>query len=550
MLLIVSLLAGILSGCGTVMDVKKYVEDKLNSGGKKNGSGSYFNTDIWRGDVSFSNMTVPAEYDITEFNRLVERLRSFAEGGNRKDFEDAEYDVWNEVCLLESCCNLTDICCSQDETDEEADRLAESYYSLYSSGYESYLSALHDVAVSPNKKVMKEVFADWQIESLAAYVPRGEEEIESDSREYSLELEYYNLMLEESPDPDEICSVFVELVNLRNRMAQLGGYSSYAEYCYGDLYARDYTIEDAARARDYIRDIIGPTLDVLYMRVDETKAEELLYSEKIDCSEEAILNVMKAILEQMSPELSNAFDYMLRYDLYDISPAVNKRQSGFTTFLRYWYEPFLFNCPSELWYDYTDMFHEFGHFANYYYSLSDIIFGAADNDLAELQSQGLELLSTLWFDEYFGEETSQAIRDDLVISQLYGILDGALYDEFQERCFAEQDLTVERVYEIYKELYEAYGFLPYDGYEYEWMNVEHNFTYPFYYISYAVSSVPALEIYSEGLTDRDTALDRYLRIEAMNCEEWYLSEALEQCGLSGVFEEETYLNIAKALTGK
>ncbi len=101
--------------------------------------------------------------------------------------------------------------------------------------------------------------------------------------------------------------------------------------------------------------------------------------------------------------------------------------------------------------------------------------------------------------------------------------------------------------EIYAALYEEYGYNPYFGYEREWMQVSHNFEDPFYYISYGVSALGALELWTLAREDWDAAVDRYLTACAMDTEELYYSEALSELGLGSVFESETYRDVAETV---
>ena len=130
---------------------------------------------------------------------------------------------------------------------------------------------------------------------------------------------------------------------------------------------------------------------------------------------------------------------------------------------------------------------------------------------------------------------------------IYSVVDGALYDEFQQRVYAEPSLTVDRVNEIYAELYEEYGYEPYEGYETEWMGISHNFESPFYYISYAVSAVGALELYNLMEDSFEQGVDKFLTICAMDTEYYYYSEALAEAGLRDIFDADTYSAIAQEL---
>ena len=68
----------------------------------------------------------------------------------------------------------------------------------------------------------------------------------------------------------------------------------------------------------------------------------------------------------------------------------------------------------------------------------------------------------------------------------------------------------------------------------------------FYYISYAASALPALDIWQMALTDRDAAVDAYLRVSAAGTEEWFL-DVLEDCGLHDVTEQRTITRIADSI---
>lgn len=524
--LLFALTASLLCGCGGVLP-----EAPVSAAARH----TDFYQDVWRGDVSYADMEYE-HYKAEWFDEYTEPIYALAEnGGSAREFSDADYQLTDHLYYVYSLQNLIDLRYSADPTDgyarEELAYSQELYYTLS----DEYWAALHALAVSPNAELMKEDYADWQIESFAAYVPSGDGELEGYNRENALVKEYYTIMAGKAPDYAAAADVFAELVELRNDSLALYGYDSYAEYCYDYSYTRDYTPADAEAvwdgAREYFVPLIRNYADAIYARADGA-----WNSPDIDCSPDAILSAMEDALPKMSSELCDAFDYMRGYGLYDIDGSEAKADTGFTTTLYYWNEPFIFNSPGGNYYDYTDMFHEFGHFVNAFYTQSDLIFGAPDNDLAELQSQGMEMMFACFFDDIFGSEYGDAVRDDELLNLVYSVVDGAMYDEFQRRCYEEESLTGERACQIYSGVYREYGYQPHDGYEYEWINVAHNFEHPFYYISYAVSALSALELYGQLQTDWESAADRYMTVSAMDCEAYYFSEALKEAGLSDVFD--------------
>ena len=192
------------------------------------------------------------------------------------------------------------------------------------------------------------------------------------------------------------------------------------------------------------------------------------------------------------------------------------------------------------------MFHEMGHYANAFYQENSL--NASDDlDLAEVQSQGLELLSTKFYPDLFGEGLADKLEFSLVYRMLYTILSGCLYDEFQQRVYAESDLTPERCCEIYMELLENYGLETETDSDIDWMDVPHNFEDPFYYLSYAVSAIGALNIYTLLQQDEEAAMDTYLSICAMSLSQYSFQDAMQDAGFSDPFADSFFKDFSEQI---
>ena len=74
----------------------------------------------------------------------------------------------------------------------------------------------------------------------------------------------------------------------------------------------------------------------------------------------------------------------------------------------------------------------------------------------------------------------------------------------------------------------------------------HNFEAPMYYISYATSLVPALEIFQISLDNRARAIDIYNSIAAADPQLTF-EETLAENGLKSPFEEQTIIDIVNAV---
>ncbi len=501
---------------------------------------------VWHADVDFSELQY-YRYDISELDEYIAPIYDFAEnGGTDEEFIDADNALYEEIVNIYLLYTLVDLQSYKDATDEET--LEESYYmqELWVDAYDAYYTALHALAVSDYSELLESVYPGDYIEIFEDYTPMTQDEKDILSQEEKLVQDYYTIMAASNPDYDAAAELYVELVNTRKLIAGFSGYDSYIEYAYEAIYSRDYSPEDAQQVWQGVKDYIVP---VIQRYSDEVlnAAHSLYSSTRLDCSPDAIFSTMETVLPQISDELVTAYQYMKDYHLYDIEFDDDKVNAGFTTVLYGYNEPFIFNAPYNAFFDYSDTYHEFGHFVNRFYTESDLLYGAMDMDLAELQSQGMEVLFSFFYDDLFDSDTAETMKNYMLLDMAYSIVEGALYDEFQQTVYAQSDLTVEQVRDIFIELSEEYGYEVYEGSENDWIDVTHNFDSPFYYISYAVSALGALEIYDLCADDWSRGVDMYMRASAMDTEYYYYSEALEILGLPDFFSESTYRDIADAM---
>lgn len=557
-LLAISLLFGMLSGCSSIEDIHDTPVPAATSSVTHGGdtaespkpdevirapvSRDYFE-DVWRGDVHASEL-VYEPYDPAWFDEYTAAIYDIAENGaTAEEFSDADYYLYDEIYYVYMMLQLADLAWCRDPADAELSADYAYAQEVFFELYDEYWLAMSALAKSEYAYLLEEVYHESYVEYFAMYEESGEEN-QLLLRESELINEYYVLMSEENVDRDGVTRVYIELIELRAQIAELYGYENYADYAYSSVYYRDYFPEDSQKLYAGVKEHFVPLVqsygDKVWEGVDRILASDM------DTSSEAVLAALGNVLPLISPQLNEAYEYMREYELYDIEYDSDKVEMGFTTTLYYLNQPYIFNSAYDEFYDYIDMIHEFGHFANAYYTMGDLLFGMADMDLSELQSQGLEMLFTPFYDRIFGEYADEA-EDYVLLRMVYSVIDGAMYDEFQQRVYAEEDITAEKLNEIFSELYLAYGYEPYPGYETEWMDVVHNFEQPFYYISYCVSALGALEIYEQMQADWTQAVDTYLKVCAMDTEYYYFSEALEETGLGDAFDPASYGKVAASL---
>ena len=263
-------------------------------------------------------------------------------------------------------------------------------------------------------------------------------------------------------------------------------------------------------------------------------------------SQNGLLDMIQPYMGYVSSELADLFAYMRRCHLVDTAFSETKNDQGFTTSLPQYQSAFIFNKPYMNINDLEDLLHEFGHFSEA--CLSDGSDYGNSLDLAEINSQALVLLCQPYMGAMVGEENASACRFSNLRRMVSGyILSSCLSDEFQQRVFAEDDLTLDKVNRIYHDVCAEYGsYLADDTYGYGWQYTSHHFETPFYMISYTTSALTSAELFTTSLSDYDKACDEYLRLMEIGTAQPFRA-TLEEAGMADVFREETVAGIADAL---
>ena len=241
-------------------------------------------------------------------------------------------------------------------------------------------------------------------------------------------------------------------------------------------------------------------------------------------TEQECLDNLAAHLPEISNDMMVSYNYMVDHNLCDFSVSEHKAPNGFTTGVQMYNAPLMFNDSDGTYMDMKTMIHEFGHYNQMYYQSAETWkYNKLNLDLAEIHSQGLEMLYVDYYDDIFGSYS------DVMTAMLhYGLVgatvDGCKEDEFQHRVYENPDgLTVESLNALYYEVCNEYGDAEnYNSYYlgmygvlepdsvYEWVEIPHTFQSPEYYISYSVSAAAVYELYDGISTDRDAAIDTYL----------------------------------------
>ncbi len=348
--------------------------------------------------------------------------------------------------------------------------------------------------------------------------------------------------------------VFMQVLDLNTKLAKAQGYSNYAEYAYEAEYERDYSASDILAFADAVKQYIVPLSDdlfSLYLHDLYTLDYDSYMNVYLgDYTGRGTLDAVRPYIGNMSSELLESWDYMVNHGLYDITARDTKEDSGYTTIIPSYGAPFFFNRPSEFLYDFLTIIHEFGHYNNNYYHPCGWNDGSSSIDVAEVHSQGMELLFSKYYENLFGKNAG-LVQDMLMCKLLSGgIVEGAMYGELELYAASTPDVTLEMINQKYRELSEEYGLTDPDDPAtelYDWIEIPQLTVSPMYYISYATSAAGAFAFWLEAKSDGyDAAVDHYLKFVSQSVYSPFL-EQFEDAGMENPLSASYVKDLAEAL---
>lgn len=341
----------------------------------------------------------------------------------------------------------------------------------------------------------------------------------------------------------EAGEIYLKLLQVRKKLATTLGFSSYQAYAY-TRFGRGYGQEEVESWAQAVKQYLAP----LYGQYRRELDDALEYLQAGEFSEETALFNLRETLSQTFPQGVEAWDYMMDMGLYDSEVSGKKLRGSFTTYLSGYESPYLFTQWENRAGSLSTVIHEFGHFLAFYENPEATCYGGS-LDLAEVDSQGLELLL---FDQYgalFGEAYGEAAQISALLDGLYGVLAGFMEDEFQRRAFEMESPTVEKLNRLYLSLAQEYGLLAVFSYTgREWMDIGHTFSYPFYYISYGVSMLGALKLWRMEQSRPGKGWRGYEKL-LMRQGDWDFEQALRRCGLGQPLSQKEIQRTGEAVEG-
>lgn len=359
--------------------------------------------------------------------------------------------------------------------------------------------------------------------------------------------------------------VYDGLVKVRAGMAKKLGFKSFIPMGYLRRRRFDYTEKEIEVFRKQVREVVVPAAAKLYERQKEALGIDTLYyyDESIASpsgnpvpigDKEYLVGEAQKMYRELSKESGEFFDFMMKYELFDLDSKHGKRAGGYCTTLPQYHAPFIFSNFNGTDADVNVLTHEAGHaFAGFtaakFQKTPELCHSTSE--INEIHSMSMELWTYPWMENFFGDKAEEYRREHLA-DALMKIPYMLCVDEYQHKVFENPEMTVMERRAVWRDLEKIYmPWRNYAGNEFLesgafWIKQQHIFLYPFYYVDYAMAQMGAFEFYTKMKEDRKAAWADYYKLCAAGGSMGYF-DLLKYSGLHKVLEDGSVKIILKGV---
>ena len=349
--------------------------------------------------------------------------------------------------------------------------------------------------------------------------------------------QYYDTAYDSNADPDEAdltcAKLYLEALE-KNDLSD----------CMYSVYNRDYTAEQSTAAFEAAQKYLLPVMDEIQMHLllsPEYAAYQNGEAEKMDA-----YAVLKEYAPKLSQDIAESADKLFTDELYTAATGSGSFDGSYTVPLSGGQGALMYTHLDGDAFDLTTVVHEFGHFHCDWRDDTPIFLQANATDIAEVQSQGMEVLFTAFYDEIYGDSASfQELIEiyNLLYSAITGLAVGQFECDVMQHIDSYSAKDVLTLYNSYNEDYQIGLSL---------REITHLYEQPGYYVSYGVSALTALQIYAQMQQNPEQAKSMYDQISRISSisGEYGICKAAEKCGFADVFAEETVSSLADTLTAR
>ncbi len=353
---------------------------------------------------------------------------------------------------------------------------------------------------------------------------------------------------------DKLDAIYDKLIRVRIRMARKLGLKDYTEMAYFNMGRMDYTREEVAAFREQIRTVVVPAVARhKEMQAKRIGVDKLKYYDEGFVfpdgnadpvgGQDVLVPIAQRMYRELSKETGEFFDFMCEHELFDLQTRPGKHLGGYCTELISFRAPYIFSNFNGTAADAGVLTHEGGHaFAGFTAAKHQGIlpYVSSTSEINEIHSMTMEHFTYPWFKDLFGEENADKARFAHLSEALSAIPYLVSVDEFQHRVYEKPSMSAKERRSVWREIEKKYmPWRDYDGVPFLeeggfWMQKQHIFLYPFYYIDYALAQTCAFQLYGAMKQDKAAAWERYMTLCRAGGSRGYF-ELLELAGLECPF---------------
>lgn len=416
--------------------------------------------------------------------------------------------------------------------------------------------------VTEYEKLLASASIDWEGETLnlSTIIPYLNNKDRDIRRKAAAKANEFYKSIEEQLD-----ELYDKLVKNRTQQAQKLGFETYTELGYCRMQRNSYWREEVERFRAQVKKDWVPFAEEMWENRRVRLGLDSMYHMDEGVSfpngtptptgtPEEILKSGQEMYEELSSETKEFFDFMMDGDLFDVFSRPHKQVGGYMTYLPDYHAPFIFANFNGTAGDVDVVTHECGHAFQGYLAGKDPILEHADitMDTAETHSMSMEFFTNPWMEKFFGSRASDFLKSQLEDAVVF-IPYGSMVDEFQHIVYDNPNLTPAQRKEAWKKLEAEYK--PHMKYEEEssffaeggfWQRQHHIYSFPFYYIDYAIAQTDAFQYKIWMQKDYHAAWESYLAFCKSSASDFF-TNTVKAAGLDSPFEEGTIGKIVEGL---
>lgn len=332
-------------------------------------------------------------------------------------------------------------------------------------------------------------------------------------------------------DEEQLNTLYTELIQLRNKVAQNAGFANYRDYMFAAMGRFDYKPQDCFDFHNAIAKEVVPVTNMFDQEKKQLLGVDTLkpWDTAVDPTGKAPLKPFEGGEElidksiqcfyKIRPFFGDCLEIMKQMKYVDLDSKKGKAPGGFNYPLHEIGVPFIYMNSVGSQRDLVTMVHEGGHAVHSFLSRDLELTGFKDapSEVAELASMSMELLTMDYWDEFYTnpEELKRAKKDQLekALETLPWV---ASIDKFQHWVYENPTHTVEERYATWTSIMKEFGsnVVDWTGNENAlaalWQKQLHLYEVPFYYIEYGMAQLGAIAVWRNYKQNPTKAIDQYI----------------------------------------